>query len=196
MAKSASPKLNRSVVVDMAASVADAEGLDAVSLSRIAADAGVTQPALYKHVSGIDELMQLLALRARDLLATQLQKAVGKKSRDRAVSALASAWRAFVREHPGLYAATDRVPSIGDAEIEESLAHVVGVITSALAGYALTKSQRDESALALRSALHGFCILEKDQGHPRPESIDKNLAQLVKIFCRGVESLERPNSSE
>ena len=43
-------RLNRACVVEMAAHIADAEGLDAVTLSRIAADAGVKQPALYRHV--------------------------------------------------------------------------------------------------------------------------------------------------
>lgn len=184
-------RLNRATVVDMASAIADAEGLDALSLTRIATDAGVTQPALYKHVAGIDELIRLLALRGRDLLSSRLTAAIGKKNRENAVKAVASAWRAFVKEHPGLYEATDRVPIFGDTDVESSLDLVVGAITSSLNGYDLTRSQRAECALALRSSLHGFCILEKDRGHPRPESIDKNLNQLVKIFCKGVEALER-----
>ena len=56
----------------MAAVIADSEGIDAVTLSRIALDAGVKQPALYRHVTGIEELWTLLSLRARDLLVTDL----------------------------------------------------------------------------------------------------------------------------
>jgi AcrR family transcriptional regulator len=61
-------RLNRASVVEMAAHIADAEGLDAVTLSRIAADAGVKQPALYRHVTGIEELWTLLSLQAREML--------------------------------------------------------------------------------------------------------------------------------
>jgi AcrR family transcriptional regulator len=183
-------RLNRATVLDMAAVIADAEGIDAVTLSRIAVDAGVKQPALYRHVSGIEELWMLLSLRARDLLVESLSAAVAGKNRESAVLAVAHAWRMFVQQHPGLYSATDRVPSVGDPDIELSLARVVAVLTSSLDDYSLTESQRAHCARSLRSALHGFCVLEKDQGHPEPYALDSSLTQLVELFCRGMETLE------
>lgn len=183
-------RLNRALVIERAAVIADAEGIDAVTLSRIANDAGVKQPALYRHVSGIEELWSLLSLRARDLLVAQLSEAVTDLSREKAVFAVAHAWREFVHQHPGLYSATDRVPSVGDADIELSLTRVVSVLTSALDGYALSDAQRGHAARSLRSALHGFCVLEKDNGHPEPYALDSSLDQLIELFCRGIETLE------
>lgn len=183
-------RLNRATVIDMAAVIADAEGIDAVTLSRIATDAGVKQPALYRHVTGIEELWQLLSLRARDLLVVDLTNAVLNQTRQDAVLAIAMAWRAFVQQHPGLYSATDRVPSVGDADIELSLTRVVAALTTALDGYLLTSEQRAHCARSLRSALHGFCVLEKDHGHPEPYALDSSLQQLVELFCRGIETLE------
>ena len=186
----AKQRLSRSLVVDMAARIADAEGIDAVTLSRIANDAGVKQPALYRHVTGIAELHMLLSLRARELLVDVLTSAIDSRTRDEAVLAAAQAWRTFVQQHPGLYTATDRVPSIGDADIELSLGRVVATLTSSLDGYSLSSSQRAHCARSLRSALHGFCVLEKDNGHPEPFAIDSSLTQLVELFCRGIETLE------
>ena len=183
-------RLSRATVIEMAAVIADDEGIDAVSLSRLAADAGVKQPALYRHVSGIDELRKLLSLRARELLVQDLTNAVDGRARDEAVLAVAHTWRVFVQTHPGLYAATDRVPSIGDAEVEESLAKVVSTLTTALDGYHLSDAQRAHCARTLRSALHGFCVLEKDHGHPEPYALDRSLQNLVELFCRGIETLE------
>ena len=183
-------RLNRSVVVEMAAIIADSEGIDAVTLSRIAQDAGVKQPALYRHVTGIEELWTLLSLRARDLLVTDLTNAIANTTRDSAVLAVAHAWRGFVHQHPGLYSATDRVPSVGDLDIELSLARVVEELAHSLDGYELSTPQRAHCARTLRSALHGFCVLEKDEGHPEPYALDKSLTQLVELFCRGIETLE------
>ncbi len=183
-------RLNREIVIERAAAIADTEGIDAVTLSRIANGAGVKQPALYRHVSGIEELWMLLSLRARDLLVVALSTAVEGKCREQAVLAVAHAWRTFVQQHPGLYSATDRVPSIGDADIELSLARVVTVLTSALNDYRITDVQRAHCARSLRSALHGFCVLEKDNGHPEPYAIDSSLEQLIELFCRGIETLE------
>ena len=185
-------RLNRSTVIEMAATIADAEGIDAVTLSRLATDAGVKQPALYRHVSGIDELRKLLSLRARALLVQELTNAINGCTRDAAVLAAAHAWRKFVHTHPGLYSATDRVPSIGDADVELSLAQVVTTLTSALDGYQLSDAQRAHCARTLRSALHGFCVLEKDHGHPEPFALESSLQNLVELFCRGIETLEIP----
>ena len=183
-------RLHRSIVVDMAVSIADAEGIDAVTLQRIANDAGVKQPALYRHVAGIEELWMLLSLRGRDELVDYLTDAIDGKERDAAVLSVARAWQRFVRNHPGLYSATDRVPSVGDADIEASLSRVVVTLTNALSGYSLSDDDRAHCARSLRSALHGFCVLEKDHGHPEPQAIDESLNNLVELFCRGIESLE------
>ena len=54
----------------------------------------------------------------------------------------------------------------------------------------LTPAQRAHCARSLRSALHGFCVLEKDDGHPEPYALDNSLTQLVELFIRGIETLE------
>lgn len=185
-------RLNRETVIDMATRLADSEGIDAVTLSRLASDAGVKQPALYRHVEGIDALWRLLSLRARGMLVDALTAAINERTRDEAVRSAARAWRGFVIEHPGLYGATDRVPSVGDPEVEESLSRVVDALSTSLDGYRLTTAHRAHCARSLRSALHGFCVLEKDHGHPEPYALDASLDHLVQLFCRGVQSLESP----
>ncbi len=52
-----SPALTRDAVVDQAVAIADAEGLDAVTVRRVAQELGVTPMALYWHVSNKDELL-------------------------------------------------------------------------------------------------------------------------------------------
>lgn len=187
-------RLNRETVIEMASRLADAEGIDAVTLSRLASDAGVKQPALYRHVQGIDELWRLLSLEARGQLVTKLADAIKGRTRDDAVQSVARAWRRFVIEHPGLYSATDRVPSVGHTEVEASLLRVVDTLSAALDGYRLTKAQQAHCARSLRSALHGFCVLEKDRGHPEPYALDTSLEHLVQLFCRGIHSLESPSN--
>lgn len=177
-------------MIEKAAVIADAEGIDAVSLQRIANDAGVKQPALYRHVTGIEELWKLLALRARHILAIELTNAIAGLSRDAAVLAVAITWREFVTQHPGLYSATDRVPSVGDPEIETSLAEIIRALDLALQGYRLTTDQRAHCSRSLRSALHGFCVLEKDNGHPEPYALQASLDNLVQLLCRGISALE------
>ena len=71
-------------VVDAAARIADAEGLDAVSLARVAAALGVRPPSLYNHVEGHGGLLRRLAVRGvRELTAALRDAAVGSLGRGR-----------------------------------------------------------------------------------------------------------------
>lgn len=56
-AKAAGAALSREAIIEHALALADREGLDAVSIRRIAQDLGVTPMALYWHVKNKDELM-------------------------------------------------------------------------------------------------------------------------------------------
>jgi len=55
------PELTRDRVVRAAIRVADAEGLAAVSMRRVAAELGVATMSLYRHVPGKDDLLLLMA---------------------------------------------------------------------------------------------------------------------------------------
>jgi AcrR family transcriptional regulator len=48
-------------VVDAAAQLADAHGLQAVTLARVAGELGVRAPSLYNHVEGRDGLLRAVA---------------------------------------------------------------------------------------------------------------------------------------
>ena len=54
------PGLSTDAIVRTAVAVADAEGLDAVSMARVANELGFTTMSLYRHVTSKDELLQLM----------------------------------------------------------------------------------------------------------------------------------------
>ncbi|MBR13236.1 MAG: TetR family transcriptional regulator [Acidimicrobiaceae bacterium] len=181
--------LDTEQVVDAAATLADAEGLDAVTLTRVAERLGVRQPALYRHVDSYDALIRALGLRGREILAIRLGEAAVGLAGDDAVRAMGRAWRSMVRDHPGLYAATDRYPCAGDAELEAAVERVVQVLGQALAGYGLADDDRVHAARSMRSALHGFAHLESGDGHPHPVDLDDSFDRLVDLLCAGIHQM-------
>ena len=54
------PGLSADAIVAAAVRIADAEGLDAVSMARVAHELGFTTMSLYRHVTSKDELLQLM----------------------------------------------------------------------------------------------------------------------------------------
>ena len=54
------PGLSAEAIVDAAVRIADAEGLEAISMARVAAELGFTTMSLYRYVDSKDELLQLM----------------------------------------------------------------------------------------------------------------------------------------
>jgi TetR/AcrR family transcriptional regulator, tetracycline repressor protein len=63
MTETERPRLSKAAVVERGLALADAEGLEAVTIRRLAADLGVTPMALYWHFRSKDELLVGLAER-------------------------------------------------------------------------------------------------------------------------------------
>ena len=58
--KGPKPALTLSRIVQAAIRVADAEGLEAISMARVAAEAGTAPMSLYRHLSGKEQLLELM----------------------------------------------------------------------------------------------------------------------------------------
>ena len=183
--------LDSETVISAAARIADEEGLDKLTLTRVADALGVRQPALYRHVGGYDDLIRSLSLLGREILAQRLSDSAVGLAGDDAVAAVGHAWRAMVQDHPGIYAATDRYPCAGDPELEGAVEQVLAVVGQALRAYDLSEEDRVHAARTLRSAFHGFSHLESGDGHPLPHDPEDTFIHIVELLCAGIERLAR-----
>lgn len=189
--RAARPQIDTEMVIHTAGIIADAEGLDAVTLTRVAKEFNISQPALYRHVEGFDDLLRYLSLEGRILLADRLRAAAVGVSGIDAIRAMGAAWREAVSERPGLMEATDRYPCADDAELEGAVEAIVETLGLALASYDLSPDDKVHAARALRSAFHGFAHLEAGDGHPRPHDLDDTFEHIIDILHRGIERLAR-----
>lgn len=178
--------LDDSLILGEAAVLVDREGIDNLTLARVADRLGVTQSALYRHIDGADDLLRRLALRGRrQLLNVIRDAAVGCAASD-ALVAVAGAWRTFVHQHPGVYAATDRSPLSNDQANEAALEQIVTVTTQVTKGFGLDDEEARQAAWAIRSAIHGFVTLEMSSGNPASLELDHAFDQMVSLLAAGL----------
>ncbi len=183
-------QLSPEVVVETAAKIADTIGIDALTLTKVAKELGTSQPALYRHLDGYDDLIRALSLKGREILATRLSEAAVGLAAEDAVRAMGLAWRQMVADHPGLYASTDRYPCAGDPELESAVDKIVVTLGQALIGFHLNEDQAVHAARTLRSAFHGFSHLEAGDGFPQEQDIDDTFDHLISLICAGVRKLK------
>ncbi len=183
--------LDRAMVVYTAASLADDEGLEDLSLSRLAGRLGVRKPSLYNHVSGLPGLKREMALLGLRELGSKLSRAAVGKAGNEGIFALAEAYRTFVKERPGLYEATVRsfrFSYLEDPEFPVAEEEALEPVRAVLASCGVSGANTIHAARGLRSIVHGFATLEVAGGFGMSIDLDESFQRLVRAFAEGLRS--------
>ena len=189
-------KLDQGSITDAALQIIEDPEIPDLTLSAIARALGVTQPALYYHVAGIEDILRWVGIAVRAQLVQLLSAATIGRSRGEAVHSISAAWLAFSQDHPDLYRSTNWHPVQGCPELEAAVNEVLSVLARSLRSYGLSDDDQANSALALRSMLHGFSSFEIGAGNPSPSDVDDSFNRVIDLVITGVEALaSNPNAT-
>ncbi|WP_203905754.1 TetR-like C-terminal domain-containing protein, partial [Virgisporangium aliadipatigenens] len=155
-------------------------------LATLAKRLGVALPSLYKHVDGLPGVRQRIAARGAAELADVFAEAAAGRSGAAALTELARAYRDYAKRYPGRYLAAQRVADPLDAAHTADALRAVSVITAALRAYDLSGPAAIDATRAVRSALHGFVMLEAAGGFGLPQDVDRSFDQLVAALDRAL----------
>lgn len=151
-------RLSTESIVAAAIAVADAHGLDAVSIRRVAAALGVRPMSLYTHIASKDELLDLMA---NELLALMLIEPPLPDDWREALSAIARRSHATFVAHPWVLSAFARRPrpgpntmrhakqmarAVSTLELEsDEVWTVLGIVDDYVLGHALRYASRQHA---------------------------------------------------
>lgn len=182
--------LDKAMVVQTAADLANAEGVDALSLGRLAERLGVRTPSLYNHIDGLPGLYRELSLLNTRRLGERLgNAAIGKAGPD-AVMAVAQAYREHIKESPGLYMASLRAAgnqAPASIELQAAEERVVQVGLAVVASFGLSGEDGLHAVRGLRSVIHGFATLEVAGGFGLPFDCDESFRRLIAMLIAGLQ---------
>ncbi|GGS11668.1 TetR family transcriptional regulator [Streptomyces humidus] len=179
--------LDPAAVVAAGAALADEVGLAQLTMGLLAERVGVRTPSLYKHVGGQEDLHRRIGALALSQAADAVGVAVqGRAGRD-ALAAAARAFRSFVVEHPGRYAASIGVePSGPDDPLAVEGRRLLDAFTAVLRGYEIAESDVDHALRTLRSLCHGFATLQSANGFQWSVDVDESFEWLIAFADRGL----------
>lgn len=179
--------LDRGRVADAAVRIADSEGLEAVTIARVAAELGVKGPSLYNHVASRDALVREVALRGTSELGAVVALAAAGRSGADAVIETGRAYRAYATANPGRYAAGLRAPDPTDDELTATAAHAFEALRATLRGFDLGDGPEFVHAgRMLRSTLHGFVALEAAGGFAIDVDLDASFETVLEMLVAGI----------
>ncbi len=177
--------LSPATVVEVALALVDEKGLEGLSLAAVADRAGVAAPSLYKHVSSLADLRDLMALRVIREMTAVFAGVVMGRSRDDAVAALMRAYRAHVIAYPGRYALVPLDP-LRRAALADAATDLLEVFLAVLRGYGLDDSAATHATRRMRVAAHGFADLESGGGFGLAEDVDTTYEQVIAMVLASL----------
>ncbi|WP_353947163.1 TetR-like C-terminal domain-containing protein [Streptomyces sp. HUAS MG91] len=169
-------------VVAAAADLADTVGFENITIAALARGFGVKDASLYAHVRGLSDLSTRVAVLSGLDLADRISDALaGRAGRD-ALFAFAHAYRAFAREHPGRYAATQL--ELGPSALDDhpGLRRNLTGPYALLQGYGLTEPALTDAVRLLRSTFHGFVALELAGGFRHRRDVERSWAAALEAL--------------
>jgi len=154
-------RLSRDSIVNAALTFLDREGWDALTINALATQLGTKGPSLYNHLNSLEDLRRTVRMRVVGDIIEMLTTVADGRTRDDAVTAMASAYRSYAHHHPGRYSAFTRMPLGGDdPEFTEATRAAAAPVISVLGSYGLDGDNAFYAALEFWSAMHGFVLLE------------------------------------
>ena len=174
--------LDIDVVLQAAIVIADSQGLESLTVAKLAAALGVKSPSLYNHIRSLDMVKDDLTTQGLLLLLDRSRDAMaGVAGRD-ALDALGHSQRQFAKDHPGLWAAT-QLPVAGWSEASQKAADAyLALAMAVLRGYGATGDAVIHAIRVIRASLRGFIDLELGGGFGLPQDVDVSFSTLLKML--------------
>jgi AcrR family transcriptional regulator len=184
--------LGSASVTEAGAALADEIGFDQLSMGLLAERLGVKTPSLYKHVDNLADLTHRIAVLAMVELGDAVRDATQGRAGSDALAAAAQTMRAYVKEHPGRYAAgNSAVPTGPDDPLIPAANRLLGSLSAVLRGYQLQPSEEIHALRMLRSMLHGFATIEVGGGFQFDTDVDESFTWMVNLIDHGLQSLSQ-----
>ena len=177
----------RQLIVTTARKLAEDEGWDAVTTRRLSTEIEYSQPVLYKHFTGMEQIADAIAIEGFGELAEVIRAArSGADAAGGALTRIAHAYLDFAHDNPAVYDAMFTRATTLRFAAEDTPPPLEAAFAELRQAVRLVAGEQDADALTevFWAALHGLVTLSRT-GRLRPGYDSERVQLLVKQFTGG-----------
>lgn len=179
-------RLTRDIIVQTASAIADQEGLNKVTLKRIAQELGIRSPSLYNHINSLDDLWREIAHTGMKTMNYEMKESVLGKSGNTAVKATGAAYLTYMIAHPGIYEAIQWAVWHGTRETEQLFEVYTEFLKKLILSLDLKNGNIEEIVTVLTGVLHGYTTMQLGRSLRNPEQSLLDLQNTLEIVLLGI----------
>jgi AcrR family transcriptional regulator len=181
----------RELIINTARTLAEAEGWDAVTTRRLSTEIEYSQPVLYKHFSGMDQIADAVALDGFAELAEVIRAAhCDTNSASDTLTRIAHAYLEFARDNPAVYDAMFTRATTLRFAAQETPPELTAAFAALDQAVSMVANEQDTDTLTevFWAALHGLVTLSRT-GRLRLGYDSDRLQLLVKQFTSSRQTM-------
>ncbi len=186
--------LDKQTILRTAARLADADGLDQLTLKRLAEELQIKSPSLYNHIGSLDELKTDLMLYGWSEMSEKVLRATAGVSGYDALRALCYAFYSYATEHPGVFQAMLWYNKYRTEEMNRITGDLFAVLYRIFDSVGVSRDNAAHLIRTLRGTLQGFAMLVNNEAFGHPSSVEQSFAMTVQVLTEGIRSFAEPAS--
>ena len=182
--------LDKNIVVEKAAQLANEIGFEAITMKILADNLNVQPPSLYNHVKGLDDLHNELMLYGWKNMEEWMVRAAAGVSGYDAWEAICRAFYKYATENPGVFSAMlwyNKYKSSEARDVTEGIFFICFKIASSLH---ISEENCNHLIRTFRAFLEGFSLLVNNKAFGHPLEVEKSFNLSLKVLIAGMKELE------
>lgn len=183
--------LDKDIVVERAAQMANEVGLENITLKMIAKEFGIQTPSLYNHIKSLDDLKKSLMLYGWKQLESRLLMAVVGVSGYDALRAMCYAFYEYATSNPGVFNAMLWYNKFQDDETLNATKQLFTVLFKIMETLDIPEETINHLIRTFRGFLEGYALLVNNGAFGNPISIKESFELSVEVLLSGIKTLEK-----
>ena len=179
-------RVTKEAVIQAASDIADADGLNNVSLKVVAEKLNIRTPSLYNHIAGLDDLLREVAHKGMKTMNEQMTHSAIGNSGDTAIKSISVVYFNYVITHPGIYETIQWAYWHGNSETAAIFDNYKVLIKKLILSCSFKTQNTDEIISLLMSILHGYSSMELGKARINPKVAIKGLTNSIDILLLGL----------
>lgn len=182
--------LDKDIVVERVAEMANEIGLENITLKLIAKEFGVQTPSLYNHIKSLDDLKKNLMMYGWKQMEYQILHSVVGVSGYDAIRAMCYAFYDYATGNSGVFNAMLWYNKFEDDETVAATEEIFFVLFKVMGALQISQENINHLIRTFRSFLEGFSLLVNNGAFGNPISIKDSFDLSVEILLAGIRTIE------
>lgn len=187
--------LDKNMVIEKAARLANEVGIDNITLKLIADEFGIQTPSLYNHIKSLDDIKrQIMLFGWRQMENKILLSVVGVSGYD-ALRIMSYTFYDYAISNPGIFNAMLWYNKYQDEEAQNATKQLFEFLFRIMRTLNISDEKINHLIRTFRGFLEGYALLVNNGAFGNPLSVKESFELSVEVMLNGIKVLEAEKSN-